>query len=52
MEEKAKMNWNFFRFKIKEKSSKAKETEQPLRHVYANARAGDKVSFKYSGDFK
>ena len=55
MEEKAKMNWSFLRFKFKNRdktnttttnASKAKhEQEQPMRQVYANARAGDKVSF-------
>ena len=53
MEEKAKMNskWNFFRFNFRkqDKSQKShKHTEQPLRHVYANARAGDKVSLLYN----
>ena len=56
MEEKAKMNskWNFFRFNFRQdksqQSNKQKQTEQPLRHVYANARAGDKVSFFINGD--
>ena len=45
MEEKTKMSWKFLRFsKFKEKTAKTKQPpEQPLRQVYANARAGDKV---------
>ena len=53
MEEKVKMNWSFLRFNFKNRdktTNNAKAThgdqqEQPvMRQVYANARAGDKVS--------
>ena len=40
MEKKTKMNLSFFTFHLKEKSSSRRET---VRHVFANARAGNKV---------
>ena len=45
MEKKTKMNLSFITSHFKEKRNRKKET---IRHVFANARAGNKVNFLFS----